>query len=345
MNQFINFMNMKTYNISLITILVISILFIKTVNSQDVRFSQPFTVPLNINPATMGMYEDARFMLNSRSQFADIYRTYAFNGFYPVYYDAQTKNKLDIGISMIMDEAGAFRDINPLLAISYKLQLSDNNYLTGAISGGVFQKTLNATGLTFDDQYVVGEFNASNPTDEIISPENIIFPDINFGLLWNYRIDEKSETFKNFKEAFAGISVFHANEPNESFTGEIGVLPRRFSYHAGIVLTADNRIDVSPNIISNYQNGNNDNAIGLYLYYNINKTQRLVLGSWYRDNDAIALLFKIDFFNFELGYAYDIPNSDLGRTLNGMHTHEISLLYKLEVKSLKSPRPDLKSAR
>lgn len=315
----------KLINIS--GILAILLLLSVQVKAQDIRYSQPFTNPLNLNPALMELTDEAKIMLSTRNQFSSYYKTYSFTGYCPVVLEDKG-NKLDIGLNVYLDQAGAFQTIYPSLAIGYRLKVANANYLSFALAGAYVQKTLTTTDLTFDDQYVLGEYSGSNISGEIFSDEKISYPEVNFGILWNTNFTKADGALLN---AFAGISGFHMNKPNESFIEDQGILPSKYSFQAGVKFIGDGKVNISPNVIVSTQSGCTDAAIGVYIDYKFNEKSKLTFGTWYRNKDAIAPLLRLEIMNCALGYSYDIPASDMGRTLPGLNTHEISLIYKINM--------------
>src|SRR4051812_38144980 len=109
-----------------IVLLVITFISILSVNAQDARFTQFYGNPLRLNPAIMGPNTDMKFILGYRSQWAAVekgYRTSSFTAMYPVFLN-EGKNKLDIGFNVINDKAGAFSNLDFMLAVNSSIQLS-----------------------------------------------------------------------------------------------------------------------------------------------------------------------------------------------------------------------------
>ncbi len=303
--------------------------------SQDVRHSQPYSVPLKLNPALMGSDNNINAKLNYRSQCTGIddgYSTAAFTFISPVYRQGGG-NKLDVGIYAMNDEAGAFHHIEGMLAVNYNLRLSESgHFLSTSIYGGFNQKFLNTDGLTFDDQYEIGSYEATNPTSETVMHESINYIDAGFGLMWFYQPMEESNI-----NAFAGISAFHVNQPNESFTEETGELYAKYASQAGIKITPEgSKLTFMPNIFGSTQNGINELATGIYTDYAIDETMTARIGTWYRAQNTLAFIVGFEFMHIYVGYSYDLPNSGLSNMVSGANTHEISLSYYFNTTSEKS---------
>lgn len=295
--------------------------------AQDTRFAQSYSNPLRINPAIMGINTDLKFILNYRSQWASIdkgYTTSSFTGMYPLFFN-EGKSKLDIGISAIGDKAGAFNTFDGALAIDYNQEIAPNNILCLSLIGGYVQRSLDISKQTFDNQYVLGSYDAANPTNELTLGRSESHPDIGFGFMWFLNPSRSSSKLN----AFAGLSAFHLNKPNESLLQDNAPLPMRFAYQAGVKIFGSDKIDISPNFRLNIQNGNMEIATGVYLDYCFTNNVKLVIGGWYRTHDATAFLVGIEHKNFTLGYSYDMVNSGLKETITLVNAHELTLSLKI----------------
>src|SRR4051812_11051734 len=92
-----------------------------TAHAQDERFAQSYANPLRVNPAIMGANQDIKFGLNYRSQWAFIdkgYKTYSVTAMYPMMLK-ENKGKIDAGVNVMNDKAGAFTNTDLALALDY----------------------------------------------------------------------------------------------------------------------------------------------------------------------------------------------------------------------------------
>lgn len=299
-------------------------------HAQDVRYSQFFAAPLKLNPAMMGANTDLKAILNYRTQWGvigDGFNTARLTILYPLHMK-EDKGKLDIGLSFISDKAGAYSSTDVSLALSYNILLSSTGHnLSAAMSTGFVQKKLGIIDLEFDEQYQLGMFDPNNPNGESILNENVSYPDFGGGILWYYNPSGDDSKLN----AYAGASIFHVNTPNESLTDATGELPIRYSYQAGFKIIGSSKIDFSPNVRFVTQEGAQEMATGIYMDYNLNENTKLVLGTWFKRNDAIAIILGIDLKKFSIGYSYDLGNSELNKVLTGVNTHEVTLMFRLDM--------------
>ena len=308
------------------------IFFIGVINvsAQDYRFTQSYANPLRLNPAMMGANSDLKAGLGYRTQWKNIekgFTTMSFTGMYPLF--LKSGGKLDGGISVISDKAGAFKTTDFALAIDYNREIASNQNLCLSLLGGFAQKSLDKTNLTFEDQYVLGSYSSSNlSSDQAILKDKAGFADVGFGLVW-YMNPSRDVSKLN---AFAGLSGFHLNKPNQSLTGKDGKLPVRLCYIGGVKIFGDKKIDVAPNVRMTQQAGNTEMSAGVSVDYNLNETMKAVIGVWYRRSDAVAFMVGVEHTMFSFGYSYDAVTSSLNSVASRAAAHEITLAYKMQMK-------------
>lgn len=319
---------MKTVKETQKNILLLILIFItSSLSAQDPKFTQVFSNPLKLNPAMMGINPDLKFILQYRNQWSGVekgFTTYAFSVLYPLYIK-NGKEKLDIGFTALNDKAGAFNNLDFSLALGYNLRISDASYLNFSFMGGYVQKAINTTNLSFDQQYILGTYSSNNPSNETRINKQVSYADVSFGSMWYYNPTKADGAKLN---AYLGASVFHLNRPNESLTGGVAALPMRYSFQGGIKILGEGKIDFTPNIIFNSQNGNENLAAGLIMDYRFNEKSKLVLGAWYRKKDAIAFSLGCDLKTITFAYSYDVVNSQIKNSISGLNAHEITLSLK-----------------
>lgn len=317
---------------NIITAIISGIIFfigIISVSAQDYRFTQAYSNPLRLNPAMMGANSDLRAILGYRSQWRSIekgFTTMSLTAMYPLY--MKSGGKLDVGLNFISDKAGAFKTTDVLLAVDYNKEIASDQNLCLSLMGGFAQKSLDATNLTFENQYILGSYNSSNPSNEMVLNNKVSYPDVGFGLVW-YMNPSRELSKLN---AFAGISAYHLNKPNQSFTGVKGTLPVRMCYIGGVKIFGEKKVDVAPNVRMTQQAGNTEMSAGVSVDYNLNDNIKVVVGVWYRRNDAIAFMVGVEHKMFAFGYSYDAVTSSLSDVAAKSSAHEITLSYKMSRK-------------
>lgn len=333
----------NTFKISIIGFVTFAFaMFTENIQAQDTRSSLSYANPLNLNPAIVGANKDLKLLINYRDQWGTLdngFKTYSVTALYPVFVGKNSSSligenkdkannvngKLDFGLNAQQYKAGAFNTLDMGLSIGYNLRIAENHYFSAAILGSYVQKTLDVSNLTFDDQYILGSYNSSNSSNEAVLNENVKYPSVGFGAVWYYNEGKGAKL-----NSFLGVAGFNLNKPNESLLSGTDNLARRFTFNGGIKIIGENKIDITPNVIYSVQSGAQIISAGLYLDYRINDEAKLVIGSWYKANDAITFLVGFDYKLFTIGYGYDLVNSKITTAISGLNTHSISLSLKLD---------------
>lgn len=292
-------------------------------------FSQPYSAALRTNPSLMAANSDIHVGLGYRmkwSGFSDGYQTPRLTFMMPVL--VEEDSKLDVGLSVINDQAGAFNRTNAMLAVGYDLMLADDHHLSLSLTGGYSQDGIARDELTFDEQYVDGSFDASNPHNEGTLNEQASYADIGFGMLWYFDGQAGSDTSN--LQPFAGVSGQHMNRPNATFIEGNASLPRVYNTLVGVKYSTSGPFSFTPNLRLNSQAGRTLMASGLYAGYTIEEGKRAQLGVWYKENGAFAASLGAEISGFRFAYSYDIPTSTIRSRISGIQTHEISLGYRID---------------
>lgn len=295
--------------------------------AQDVRYTQEYNAPLRINPALMTTNNVLKGIINYRSQWGNIdngFTTYRFTCMYPIIRDKT--GKLDVGLNVNSDKAGAFNTLNISGAVSYGLKLGENHKLAAGLVLGYGQKSIDLNGQTFDEQYVLGAYDESNPSNENLYNESRSYPDLGGGVMYFFDPGDESVSI------FAGLSVYHHNRPDESITGSETEMPILSHVYGGLKIIGDN-LDITPNVRITEQGGAEEYSLGCYIDYKINETIKIPAGLWYRyrSQDALAIMLGFEHELFNVMYSYDVGSFDLLKAVPSSMAHEVTLGFTIDV--------------
>ena len=313
--------------------LLFMLLATHVVSSQDIQYTQYYAAPLYLNPGFTGSGQDHRFIVNHRNQWPTLPGNFASYSFSYDYHLPGAKS--GVGLLISTEKAGSvdLRSTNIGLLYSYKVNLAGKWLFSPGLYFGYGRKNLDFNKVIFGDQLQFDE-DGNAPTQDLSISRNIDSEShFDFGtgfVLYNQKF-------------WAGFSVYHLNQPNQSLLGEESALPMKISIHSGIRIPLyhgpfkrDKTSSIAPSFIYKKQGNFDQLDIGLHFLYD-----PIMLGLWYRgipiqqnaaDNisqDAVALILGMQFEKFDIGYSYDFTVSELGPLAGG--AHEISFTYRLDV--------------
>ncbi len=303
----------------------------------DPHFSQFYASPLTLNPALTGLSAgDVRLAAIYRTQWASIdpFISYGASADMSIWRDNDNNDFGGIGLSMVNDKTGAldYSGQRYMFSLSYhkSLNAKGDHYLALGFQGGVVQNSIDLSKAQTSSQWqdFVG-YDEGLPIGENISNTAVTYPDFQAGLMWYKYLNGNNSLF-------AGGSVFHITEPNQSFiTGATNKLSRRYVAHAGGRVGIFGKFNLTPSMIYMLQGVGKELNLGGSFEYDMSTSSEykmVALGAWFRNKDAFILAGRIDYKNLNLGVSYDLNISDLNNVTNLRGGLEITLTY-LFVKS------------
>jgi type IX secretion system PorP/SprF family membrane protein len=321
-----------------IAVIVLSLLFARSVNAQDPSFSQFFSSPLNINPAlTANINADWRLISNLRDQWIGPASPYVTG---TVSYDAkvfQNKipnvedkgNTMGIGGMLMFDRAmsGVVKSTYASLNMSYNIKLSETEYYKerlgvgfGAIYG---TRNIDFSRVDFEEQFTGYGFNTNLPTGESALSNMKPYVSASAGITYSAS-NEKS----NFD---AGVAAFHLNKPRQTFLKDKNeFLAIRKVAHANFETFINERVVFNTNAIYQYQKGASyfsvGGAIGHYLGNELESM--ITAGLWYWSKNAMIPYVGLAHKDFQVGISYDITISKLNQASRKPSSWEVSLILR-----------------
>lgn len=321
--------------------------------AQDIHLSQFYETPLLRNPALAGIFTgDVRIQAVYRNQWSSVtipYQTGALSGEakFPV---GNHNDYITGGLQLTYDVAGSshFRTSQVLPTINFHKSLSDEKdmYLSIGVMGGFSQRQFNPAKLTFDNQYNNGAFDPSAPNGEHFAKVGFTYPDVATGISFSSSLGENINWF-------VGTSYYHFNKPKVSFYNDKSIeLHPKWEYNAGVSaqLSDFTRLIVQYNQLKQgkYSEVNAGGLLGytIQIRQGADNTNRMIYGGlFYRLNDAIIPVIKLELEKYEVGFSYDFNVSKLSKASQGFGGYEISISYKGFFNSSRSTSHTLRCPR
>jgi type IX secretion system PorP/SprF family membrane protein len=306
-------------------------------NAQSTHFSQFYSTPLLINPASTGLTPGPyRVSANYRTQWNNAgspYKTLAISGDAQVMKDRLAEgNILGIGLAIVNDQTlqGAVQSNSLALSAGYHIALDEYQSVGVGFQGTYNEKRIDFSRLDFENQFNGGGFDPSIPTGEALGDGKKYYLDLNAGGMYSFSGEDRS--------FFAGGAVFNILKKEESF------LTEQFKKPMMISLVTGGDIDIGFNqslyFSGNYRQAGSDRetTVGMAYGFFLDQTGYTVfkLGLWHRLKDALIPYAGFSYEGLQVGCSFDYTVSSKKTRGTVKNAFEVSVLYM---------RPDLSELR
>ena len=318
-----------------IFLVILSLTSIKQAYSQDINFSQFYEMPLLRNPALAGIFAgDFRVTAAYRNQWQSVttpYQTQALGVEFKKSIGENSDDFITLGLQITNDKAGDSKlsktQVLPVLNFHKSVNGDKDTYISAGIMAGGVQQRFDPTKLTFDDQYVNGSFEMTNPTKQIFNVTNVTYLDMAAGLSF-------SSVLGSDIRYYVGLGLFHFTQPKVAFTGTNDVkLNQKWVLNVGVSAPTS---DYDRMILYGdyFTQGGHKLLQGGFLYshdfvvYDDEDKISIAAGGFYRLNDAIIPVVRFDYYNLGIGISYDVNISKLSAASQMRGGVELTLSYK-----------------
>ncbi len=305
--------------------------------SQDFHYSQFYNEPLNFNPSLAGVMDgDKRIIFSIRDQ----YRTtpipyFTFSGSYDMKFipNKPSLGYFSAGAVFNYDKQGdaKFTVFNFNVAGNYTLVINRKNFLSGGGLIGFSNRGFSENDLRWNRQYDPGRGTYDPTINSGESFESYRFSYLETGLGLNYKYQHTERT-----SLVLGGSVFHISTPSQNFI-KYGTdqLDMRFAFMAiGNIKIMDN-LDFQANFLYQQQDVYKESVIGgiakIYINKRRGKQLALHLGLLGRFGEGWAPKIAVEYNEFYLSMNYDIATKPvLSEITNYRGGPELHFIYKIK---------------
>lgn len=309
--------------------ILLSVLIVGMANlvlAQDIRFSQYYTAPQLYNPALTGYFNgDVRAHAIYKSQWEapfNAYRTIGGGADFAILKNKLRGSGFGVGVNFYSDQAGDldFNTNQMMLSLGYTQKLSElfpNNLSVGFQMTGA-NRSINMSKAIFESDLV-------GTGSDVVDVDNYWYFSMGVGMLW-YAQPTSGVNF------YLGGSVFNLLKPNQSFfiSGN-DELHLRYVGQAGLDFEVNSRMDMMVSAMYQKQGPSQEfimGAMGRYDFSDVGSDGfRLGIGVWYRVQDAIIPVVRMEYSDFVLTFNYDVNTSTLTKATRGNGGPELSLTY------------------
>jgi len=299
--------------------------------AQDLHFSQYYNAPLLMNPANTGFNPDFDFRVgaNYRNQWASVgtpYKTMSAWGDVKLLNNQLENGWIGLGGMLLKDQAGSgsLSATTGMISLAYHQMLGYNSLLSGGFALGYTQKRIDLSKLTFDSQWNGLFFDVNIPSAEPFASNQVAYMDLQAGI--NYAYFASENFYFN-----TGISLMHLNTPRESFF-DASISNNQVNMRYNLFVNANIKVRdtwiLNPNIYVSQVSNSREILAGINANRDLgdNGARQLIMGIYYRNNDAIIPLFGYQINDVKMTFNYDATVSSLSKSNLTRGAYEISIV-------------------
>jgi len=302
----------------------------------DIHFSQFYETSILRNPALTGVFSDdfkiGAYYRNQWSSISNPFNTFLVSAESHVQVRETSEDFFSFGLLSYYDKAGSIDQkittFYPAINYNKSLNPDHNTFLSFGFTGGYMQYSFDPGKATFNNQYLNGQFNVYNPTNENLPNAKMNVWDLGAGINFNSSKGDNNPITYVF-----GVSAYHFTQP-------------KFSYYQTPGITENMRINANASFsnhisdILSFQLHGNYAMQGTYREIMIggllNWTQAtqgakdifiISGGLFYRYQDAIIPVVKINYQSLAVGISYDVNVSTLKEASDMQGGFELTLYY------------------
>lgn len=299
---------MLKLKVFLVTLIVTGMSLTGAAQQRPVFSTYPYN-GLSLNPAYAGSLNLFSAIFTNRNQWVNIEGA-------PVYQSltAHTTfkdNQVGTGLNLVRDKVGVHEQYSVYGSFAYKIR-TEIGILSMGLQGGFDQRSSNFNELDWFSQ-----------EDPLAVYANDFNPNFGVGIYFANR------------DFFIGGSIPYILTPKIKYEQNdiptSGIASRYYYVTGGFVKDLNRHLKISPSVLFRLQ----DNApFAFDVNVNFIISEIVYAGMSYRHQDSFSLMTQLVLNeNFRIGYAYDIPTSDLNGYTAG--SHEILLNYRIKLKTSK----------
>lgn len=301
----------------------------------DIHFSQFYETSILRNPALIGVFEDD-YKLGAfyRTQWSSISHPYVTGVFSAETHFSASKTSDDFfsfGMLGYVDKAGSIdykiSAFYPAINYNKSIDPNHNTYLSVGFTGGYVQYSFDPSKSTFNNQFIGGLYQASNPSMENIPSAKLAMWDMGGGVSYNTSRGENNRMSYVF-----GASGYHFSQPILSYFHNPKV-SENIRWNGSAAMSCMVNDNISFQLQGNYALQGTYNEIiggGMVNWTQVKGMENLFVisaGCYYRVNDAFIPVVKVKYKTLSAALSYDVNTSTLSTASNSRGGTEFTVFF------------------
>lgn len=302
----------------------------------DIHFSQFYETSVLRNPALTGVFgDDYKVGAYYRSQWRSVsnpYTTFLVSGETHFQLKETSEDFISVGLLSFYDKAGSvdqkITSIYPAINYNKSLNPERNSFLSFGFTGGYLQYSYDPSKATFNNQYQGGKYDPRNPTMENLPNAKMTVWDLGAGINFNTSRGENNDL-----TYVIGISGYHFTTPKFSYYQKAEVTENmRLNGNIGVSSNLNDRFSYMVQGNYSMQGTYREIMFGGLLHWNqktvsVDDIFTISGGVFYRFQDALIPVFKINYKKLCVGISYDVNVSTLKDASNMQGGLEFTLYH------------------
>lgn len=289
--------------------------FTGKLDAQTADYTQYNQSTLFTNPSGVGTRSEARITAQYRGQelaAGEQTTNTLLTGIYPLLNEDKSKRKGGLGISFLRDAKGQNETLvvqGLAAAYAYNLSIASSQYISFGMRAGYFQQSISTGDITTGNQWTnLNGYDPSLPTGEAFDKGRKGFLSLGAGFTY-YKEDENQRHITSL-----GVSAFHLNKPDVSFSESEALLDPKYSVQGYMALLRNDDWHIGPEAYYSYGYGQHffqTGAVARRYFNNRNPFDMLKDGyiafrGGYRKEHYASLGIELQQPGFQVGVSYDI---------------------------------------
>lgn len=307
--------------------------------AQDVHFSQFYEANMMRNPGLTGVFQgDYRVSTIYRSQWGSIsqpFRTGLVDVEVRIPVSGESGDFFGIGVMGFYDKAGSIElkttGVYPAVNFYKVLSAERQRAISVGLMGGYLQRSFNPAKMTFNNQYVGGQYNAGAGTGEPYINNKLQSWDFGGGAVYHSNAGENDQV-----QLFTGLSVFHLSTPKANFfSGDEVRLGLKLVGTGGVNYKLDDIWSLQAQASYTRQGKYTEAIAGGLISWKRQSLRddepsfAMFVGAFYRysrNSDAAIPTLKVEYKSISIGASYDVNISRLRTATNAQGGFELSMV-------------------
>lgn len=308
--------------------------------AQSSNFTQYHLTPIYTSPGELATSDYLQVYGHYRKQSLSNdqgYQNMAVSGIYPLHYKDGGRRYGGIGLGLMKETSGMMGLLNEIsirTGYAYNWQISGKQFLSFGLQGGYYNRNIDASKISTDQQYLNGAYDPGSATGENFFNEVSHAFKADAGATW-YMLNDEGRRMVS-----TGIAAFNINKANyeQLQNGQQASEPVRYLIYGSLLAYEWDRVQVEPTFRYMFERNYGQLNLGALFLYRFPPSasstaeNHLGLGVWYSLNNAAIFSLQLMQDDYVVAISYDLPTSSKVDQIQVNNGVEVTLGWRFNKK-------------